>query len=144
MKHGRRIGARGTSLKTRAYVAWTDMRQRCRNPNHKNFDRYGGRGIQVCARWDDFANFLADMGEPAPKMWLERKDNDGHYEPDNCRWATIREQTRNKSNNHFITWRGETLCVQDWGKRTGLGNTLSHRLRRGWPIERALTEGING
>jgi hypothetical protein len=118
------------------------MRQRCRNERHKNFDRYGARGVQVCQRWNNFGNFIADMGASGGR-WLERADNDGDYEPGNCHWATPTEQQQNRSNNHEITWRGETLCVAEWGRRTGLGNTLSHRLRRGWSVERALTEPVN-
>jgi hypothetical protein len=143
VKHGHTIGPKGATKKTRVYIAWSDMRQRCLNPHHKNFDRYGGRGIRICDRWNEFANFLADMGEPPVGMWLDRENNDGHYEPSNCRWQTATEQQQNRSDNHLITWQGETLCVHEWGRRTGLGNTLSHRLRRGWPVQRALTEGLN-
>jgi len=84
---------------TREHATWLDMRNRCRNPAAHNYMRYGGRGIRVCDRWDTFENFLADMGpRPGKGYSIERADNDGHYEPSNCRWATQLEQNRNKSN----------------------------------------------
>jgi hypothetical protein len=75
---------------------WEHMRGRCRNPNHAQYSKYGGRGITVCERWDNFANFLADMGEPARGMQIDRIDPDGNYEPKNCRWATKWQQHINK------------------------------------------------
>lgn len=80
------------------YQAWRDMRKRCLNPNHYAYARYGGRGITICARWDDFAPFLEDMGlRPGPTYSIERINNDGNYEPSNCKWATKKEQGRNRS-----------------------------------------------
>lgn len=83
--------------KMRAYASWAQMRERCRNPRNVRYPRYGGRGITHCERWTSFENFVADMGERPEGMSLDRIDNDGNYEPGNCRWATQEEQQRNRS-----------------------------------------------
>ena len=85
------------------YGTWMRMRQRCRNRNHHAFAYYGGRGIAVAERWDSFANFLADMGEkPGPEYSIDRIDNDGNYEPGNCRWATAKEQRANRRDSSEV------------------------------------------
>ena len=81
---------------TATYSSWEAMKSRCFNRNHKGYRAYGGMGITVCERWLVFANFLADMGERPAGMTLDRKDSGGNYEPDNCRWATRLEQSRNR------------------------------------------------
>lgn len=81
------------------YKTWLNMVQRCQNESHPRFDCWGGRGIKVCERWHTFPNFLEDMGEkPSPDLSIERIDNDGNYEPGNCKWATMAEQSLNKRN----------------------------------------------
>lgn len=77
------------------YARWVSMHSRCVDTKKNNFKYYGGRGIKVCERWNDFENFLADMGEPPPGLTLDRIENDGNYEPNNCRWATRKEQQAN-------------------------------------------------
>ena len=78
------------------YQSWKAMKARCQNPNHPDYNYYGGRGIKVCERWMDFANFLEDMGEKPKGLTLDRVDNNGDYEPSNCRWATPKQQAQNK------------------------------------------------
>lgn len=81
--------------KSRVYMAWSNMIERCRNPNHPRFQDWGGRGIRVCERWSVFENFLSDMGEPPNGLEIDRIDNDGNYEPGNCRWTDRKTQMRN-------------------------------------------------
>lgn len=84
------------SGRVRAYSAWRSMRQRCQNAAHPDFRNYGARGITVCERWQSFENFMADMGFPPPNLTLERRDNDDGYSPNNCCWATRKEQRLNQ------------------------------------------------
>jgi hypothetical protein len=124
------------------YGAWQHMRMRCVNPNEPYYERYGGRGIRVCDRWaDDFGAFIADMGpRPTPQHSIERINNDGHYEPKNCRWATPREQSLNTSRNRWLEHDGIRLTVPDWAKRIGVNEkTIRNRLRDGWPIATVLS-----
>jgi hypothetical protein len=112
---------------------------------HDSYLNYGGRGIIVCDRWlgaDGYKNFLADVGKrPSPKHTLDRRNNNGNYEPGNCSWATAAVQCRNRRNNRIIAYKGKTLCAADWAEELGINRkTLYTRLRQGWPVERALTE----
>lgn len=126
------------------YGHWENMVRRCNYPKADGFEHYGGRGIAVCQRWRNFANFYADMGpRPSPKHSIERRNNNGNYEPDNCYWATRKEQMRNMRRNHLVTFNGETLCISEWTEKLGLSiNLLLHRLKRGWSAEKALTTPI--
>jgi pentatricopeptide repeat protein len=92
---------------TRAYRVWCGMLQRCYNPNQPQYADWGGRGIRVCERWHSFVNFLVDMGEPPPGLTIERKNNDGNYEPSNCKWATRSEQQRNRRPPKLRIKRGD-------------------------------------
>lgn len=125
------------------HQTWRGMNERCSNPSHSDYHRYGGRGIRVCERWSSFELFLSDMGKRPNGTQIERIDNDGNYEPGNCRWATIREQSRNKSTNHLVEYRGETMVLVDAYKKAGIGRqAFSARLRRGWSVEMALNTPI--
>lgn len=128
--------------RTKEYRAWIFMKHRCYNENDKRYKDYGGRGINVCNRWiDSFENFLADMGQaPSPKHSIDRKENDGNYEPGNCRWATQKEQQNNKRNIIHVTYNKETLCLNSFCKKYKLKyTTIYSRLKRGWSIEKTLT-----
>lgn len=122
--------------------AWEGMLRRCYSPKHPSFARYGGRGIAVCERWrESFAAFFADLG-PAPEgATLERIDNAKDYAPDNCKWASRKEQANNRRSNRLLTHDGVTLNITQWADRLGWAKgTLASRLKYGWPVERVLTE----
>jgi len=131
------------------YNSWLAMRNRCGNPKNPFFKYYGGRGIAICDRWNEsFFNFLEDMGRrPTPKHTVDRIDNDGNYEPGNCRWATRKVQQNNRRqnlpNNKLITWQGKTLHQNGWCRLLGFSpSTLYNRLKLGWSIERAMTTPV--
>lgn len=129
---------------TSTHRIWGAMLQRCRNPKDRHYKQYGGRGISVCERWNDFVNFIADMGERPPCLTIERINNDGHYEPSNCRWATRSEQQNNRRTNHRITAFGKTQTMAQWSREFGINSkTLERRLRCGMPAEEALTRPIS-
>ena len=122
------------------------MRQRCLNPNNKEFKNYGARGIQVCERWGDFRAFFEDTGEVPAGKTLDRIDNDKGYEPSNCRWATRAEQLRNQRRTHLIEAWGRTQCIGDWASEFGVApGTIRYRLRKGLSPEKAIsTPAMNG
>lgn len=129
--------------RTREYQAWANMKARCENPNNTRYHRYGGRGIKVCDRWkNSFEAFLADMGK-SNGLTIDRINNDGDYEPGNCRWATVREQSQKTCRIRLLSFNGETLSVAEWARRLGIrANTLTMRLNTyKWPLEKALTKG---
>ena len=106
---------------TPTYTTWATMIQRCHNPNSANFDRYGMRGIKVCNRWrNSFEAFLEDMGERPEGTTIDRIDNEGNYEPSNCRWATIYQQQRNLRSNVNVEVDGITMCFKDACAKTGI------------------------
>lgn len=120
------------------HKVWTNMRDRCNNPRSKDFKHYGGRGIKVCKRWDDFELFLHDMGERPPNTSIDRRDNNKDYSPANCYWATPLEQHRNTRHNRKLTAGGRTQLMIDWTRELGGCDTLIiTRLRIGWSIKDA-------
>ncbi len=121
------------------------MKARCNNPNQKNYERYGGRGITYDISWENFETFLEDMGfKPDSKMELDRIDNDGNYCKENCRWATKKEQTRNRGGKRptrLYTFDGKTMCIADWAKEVGISpQSMQKRLNNGWPLEEAFSK----
>lgn len=118
------------------------MKNRCYDPNNVKFARYGGRGIVVCERWrDSFENFLSDMGERPKGKSIERINNDGNYEPGNCRWATQGEQMRNAITTHNLTFRGKTQCMTDWAHDLGVTPPMLYYIldQHDWNLESAFT-----
>lgn len=127
------------------YHVWANMWERCTNKRHTNYKHYGGRGIRVCEEWKDFLQFLLDIGEkPGDGYSLDRIDFDGSYCPENIRWATQKEQTRNRRITRLIEWRGARRCLAEWAEVTGIpSRVLQLRLqRRGWGVEEALTTPV--
>ena len=134
------------SGRTPEYDAWRSMLQRCRNTNSQSYSEYGGRGIKVCERWYSFENFLADMGRrPSSKHSLDRyPNNDGNYEPGNCRWATKKEQGANRRDTNLVTIDGVTRCFKDWASIYGIHyNTAHRRLMLGEDPISCLTRSVN-
>ncbi len=128
---------------TPEYKAYHRMIKRCYNSKDPKFYCYGARGITVCDRWrDSFVNFFADMGiKPSSKHSLGRINNDGNYEPTNCRWETSEQQANNKQKLRWITFDGKTQTLNQWARSVGLKRELlKYRLNIGWPIERALNQ----
>jgi hypothetical protein len=121
------------------------MKARCTRTTHRYYADYGGRGITVCERWLDFAAFYEDMGQrPGSGFSLEREDVNGNYEPGNCRWATWRDQNKNRRDNRFVILDGERVHLAEAARRRGINyNTVRQRLHRGWTMERALSEPVD-
>lgn len=126
---------------TPVYRAWQNMHKRCSDPNNKRYEHYGGRGIRVCERWGSFENFFVDMGLPPHGLTLDRRDNDGPYCLENCRWATGKEQVRNRSVSLNYEYLGETKSLLEWGEQFGLPyKTLHARYARlGWRGEKLFS-----
>lgn len=129
------------------YRSWKAMRSRCNCKKTTHYERYGGRGITYDPAWDDFNNFLADMGpKENPKLELERIDNEKNYCKENCRWATRKEQTRNRGGKRatrLYTFEGKTMCIADWAREIGITpQSMQKRLNKGWPLEKAFAKPI--
>jgi len=126
---------------TQTYERWVAMRQRCINPTNESYPNYGGRGISVCDDWvDSFETFYSDMGAKPEGRSLDRVDNNGDYNKDNCRWATKTEQDNNKRTNKLLTYDERTQTLAQWCSELNLSSTaVAYRLRNGWSTKDALT-----
>lgn len=128
---------------TPEYHAWHGMRQRCLDKNHPGFKHWGGRGVKICDRWNEFKNFYADVGErPTPKHSLDRfPDPNGNYEPSNVRWATQKEQQRNRRRHRMVAYKGQSKCVGAWAEEAGLTvcQLWTRLFTHKWPVERAMS-----
>lgn len=135
--HGKsRKGASGE------YTCWLNIKGRCLNSHDSEYHNYGGRGIAVCASWlESFEQFYADMGpRPSSKHSIDRIDNNGNYCKENCRWATSREQSRNRRNNRVVVHNGISMVLTDWASHCGIHyDCLRARLDLGWTVKDALT-----
>ena len=122
---------------TPEYTTWMSMLSRCENPNDAAYKHYGGRGITICDEWHDINNFIADMGKKPSGKSLDRIDVNSHYNKNNCRWATPKEQQNNRRNNIVLTINGISKTLSEWSKETGICHkTLDSRFRRGWnPVD---------
>lgn len=144
VRKGTKTGPRHFLCHTRENSIWRAMRQRCSNPNDQDYSEYGGRGITICKEWASFAAFYRDMGPiPSPKHSIDRIDNDGNYEPGNCRWASPLEQQNNRRNNRHYDWNGQRMTAPQIYRAAQPPvkfHTFHARLYYGWPIERAVSE----
>ncbi len=136
-------GHKKNNTYTKAYAVWSSMKRRCLSSTDKAYPRYGGRGIKVCKRWSEsFEAFLFDMGEPPACKSLDRIDNNGDYDPLNCRWATVKQQGRNRSTTVHITLHGVTMPLAEWSEKLGIKYvTIYQRYKKGQPIDAPLSRG---
>lgn len=143
MVHGRAIKS---EKQDPLYKLWCSMRQRCTNANEQCYKYYGGRGITVCEEWMNafvpFMNWALSNGYKHG-LQIDRKDNDGNYNPNNCHFVTQKENCRNRRNNTFIEYKGETKTIAEWGEILEIdARNLSNRISYGWSIERAFTQPL--
>lgn len=125
-------GQRRRGNVTPTYITWASMKDRCSNPNGPKRKNYKERGIKICERWNSFENFYFDMGERPKGLTIERIDNNGNYEPSNCKWATPKEQARNTRQNRLIEYQGKIMCIAAWAEKLEIPyKTLQMRLERG-------------
>ena len=126
----------------RGYQVWQGMKQRCLNPNYKPYKHYGGRGVVVCDRWlNSFANFIEDMGEPPEGMTLDRIDNDGNYTPENCRWATRKQQMRNQTVTRRVVIEDVEYIAADLADLAGFKtDVIVERAERGLSYKEVISK----
>ena len=127
---------------TRLYNIWRGMKKRCLSPSNQAYPYYGGRGITVCPEWVEYEEFhkWAMSNGYQEGLTIERKDNDGHYEPSNCIWATSKTQARNRSSNRILTYGPDSMPMSAWAEKLGMHpSALDKRLKSGWSVEKTLT-----
>lgn len=130
---------------TSTFGSWKSMLIRCGNPNNPAYKNYGGRGITVCDRWKSFENFIFDMGEKPNGTTIDRIDNDRGYEPGNCRWATVYQQSRNRRSNIWITVDGRSMVAKDWARELGTSQqVITNRIAKGWDAKSACSIKVLG
>jgi len=129
---------------TKLYEIWKGIKNRCLNPNHSSFHNYGGRGITICDEWKNdfvsFYNWSMQNGYIESVTTIDRINNDGNYEPSNCRWTDRKTQANNTRTNHYITYQNQTLTLKQWSEKINISySCLLSRLKHNWSIEKALT-----
>ena len=129
------MGHTTRDTRTAEYIAWQHMRQRCTNANSVHYPDYGGRGIIVCARWASFKAFYSDMGKrPSASHVLDRIDNDGNYEPSNCRWATRSQSQANRRTSVRMEYQGRTMTITEWARELQTNIPAVYRFARAHDI----------
>lgn len=141
--HGDANNKKGRS---RLYVIWCHMIERCHTPTSDRYDDYGGRGIKVCDEWRDnylaFKKWALSNGYNS-KLTIDRVDNEGDYTPENCKWSTVKEQCNNRRSNHLLTYKGETKTITQWAETIGMNaDTLKYRIYLGWSVEDAIERPV--
>ena len=126
------------------YDTWAQMLKRCELPTNASYDHYGGRGIRVCRRWQEFGNFLKDMGKrPFPDWQLDRINNDGDYEPESCRWVSPSQNVRNSTSATLLEFDGRSMSIAEWAEEKGVNPRVFYARRaKGWSVERMLTQPV--
>ena len=131
---------------TRLFRIWSHIKDRCDNPNNDAYKNYCKIGVTICNEWkNDFMSFYnwAMSNGYKDNLTIDRIENNGNYQPNNCRWITIKQQHRNTRRNIFLNYNGENRCVSEWSEILGINETtLRSRLRKGWSIDRALSEKV--
>lgn len=130
---------------TRIYHIWHTMLRRCNDKKHEKYEFYGNKGIEVCKEWADFKNFYnwAIVNGYNDKLTLDRVDFNGNYEPDNCRWITQKEQCRNKKNNLYIEYQGQTKTLVEWTELLNISYSRTYsQIKRGWSIDKVLESEV--
>ena len=131
--------------KTRLFKIWCSMHERCERKKHTHYKSYGGRGICVCDEWSEYIPFAtwARANGYSDQLTIDRINNDGNYEPSNCRWVTMKEQQRNKRTNRAITYKGEKYTLIELAEYAGLKKTtLRERLNNGWSVDDAVEKPV--
>lgn len=147
LRHEKPYNYQGRDRNRRLYIIWKAMRQRCINQKSPAYPRYGGRGISICEEWNDYNTFeeWALANGYSDELTIDRIDSNGNYEPNNCRWATPLVQSNNRGSNRKYTYNGETKTVSEWANLFGISyGTLISRLKRGWPIAKAVETPLRG
>lgn len=132
----------GYANKEKLYEVWKNMKRRCKDKNNNRYEFYGGKGIVVCEDWDNdylsFRNWAMNNGYK-DNLTIDRIDNNGNYEPENCRWATMKEQLNNQSRNRLLTYKGETKTMSEWATKLNITyGAINHRVQRDWSMERIV------